>query len=152
MGREAKLASTGKVPAHICWLTQISAMLTIALVFYYPLSRIPFYNGLFAVLLSTTTVYFFSLTYSNTSLYDPDWNLMPTALGIGWVLTTPEEPSLRGLVALSLLFFWSARFAFHNVWRGYTEGLETEDWRYIDFQKNCNGNMTLYWIQSFLFL
>jgi steroid 5-alpha reductase family enzyme len=135
MGREYKLATTGKVPASICWMTQICAMATIAFVFYQPLSEDPYKNGLYAVICATTTVYCFSFTYSNTSLYDPDWNLFPTALGIGWVLTTPEEPSLRGLVALSLLFFWSARFTFHNVWRGYTEGLETEDWRYGDMQK-----------------
>lgn len=152
MGREEVMASTGFVPAHICWCVYAASAATVALVFAAPVSDDPWRNGLAAISLATVTIYAFSFAYSNTSCYDPAWCLLPIFTALGWMATADAAPSARGWCGLGLLLLWFSRYALWWPWPGWTRGVDTEDWRYPELAAKVGGANAVYWVLSLLSL
>eukprot|EP00445_Apocalathium_hangoei_P036817 CAMPEP_0203950244 /NCGR_PEP_ID=MMETSP0359-20131031/84428_1 /ASSEMBLY_ACC=CAM_ASM_000338 /TAXON_ID=268821 /ORGANISM="Scrippsiella Hangoei, Strain SHTV-5" /LENGTH=331 /DNA_ID=CAMNT_0050882401 /DNA_START=48 /DNA_END=1043 /DNA_ORIENTATION=+ len=148
MGREETMASTGFVPARICWITYVLAAASVALCFSAPPCEDPWRVGLLAICVATCVVYVFSFAYSNTSIYDPAWCLLPIFVAVGWMLTAKSSPSPRGWYALGLFVAWFLRYSLWWPWDGWTVGLRTEDWRYIDLAEKIGGVGRLYWLLS----
>lgn len=93
-------------------------------------------------------IYAFSFAFSNTSIYDPAWCLLPIFVAIGWMVTAEASPSTRGCYALALLLLWFARYAAWWPWDGWTVGIHTEDWRYKELADKLGGTGCLYWLLS----
>ncbi len=95
---------------------------------------------------ATVVVFVFSMSFNNTSVYDPYWSVAPASIA-AWLAFGPGSAqglTLRQGVVLSLIFFYALRLTY-NWARGWT-GLGHEDWRYVDF-RNKTGK--LYWLVSF---
>jgi steroid 5-alpha reductase family enzyme len=95
---------------------------------------------------ATVVVFVFSMSFNNTSVYDPYWSVAPASIA-AWLAFGPGSAqglTLRQSVVLSLIFFYALRLTY-NWARGWT-GLGHEDWRYVDF-RNKTGK--LYWLVSF---
>jgi len=152
MGREERMSSTRAVSATVCRLTYIMAFATIALVFQYPISIEPLWNGFYAHVLSTVVIFLFSFSFGNSSLYDPAWVFLPLGLALGWILTSNNnEPAPRGLLLLGLLVIWAIRYNVENFWSGWIHGIDKEDWRYVDLAKKFGEGSVLYWIAGSLY-
>jgi len=111
---------------------------------------------------ATVVIFCFSFVFGNTSLYDPAWCVLPIVLSVGWMLQQhylDDEnnesgigASARAVYTLFLLVIWYARYHNQFPWDGWTKGIDTEDWRYVDMAKKVNHNPILYWILSLLSL
>jgi len=148
------MASTGFVPPHVCWLAYLAAAAAVALCFSNPLgllSMTPWCTGLSAIVMATCAIFAFSFAYSNTSIYDPAWCLLPIFVAVGWMCTASSAPSLRGCYSLGLLLVWYARYALWWPWEGWTVGIHTEDWRYKAVADKV-GNGAVYWLLSLVSL
>ena len=121
MGREEKMPLTRHVPAVGCCLCYIFAVSWIAFVFKVPHFEDPYWNGLCAHLESTVVIWLFSVYFSNSSLYDPAWCILPIALQIGWMMTSPIEPSTRALYSFALTCLWYLRYHCWFPWSGWTK-------------------------------
>ena len=145
MGREVKGARSQKVPASICCLTYIAALVSIAVVFIISPCETAYMNGFAAHIVSTFVVFFFSCAYGNSSLYDPAWYLLPVGVGAGWLFAGGF--SVRGVAAFAGLVCWASRFCLQWPWEGWHAGVEREDWRYVDFSDKISNNAA-YWAWS----
>lgn len=93
---------------------------------------------------ATLVVFVFSLTFRNSSMYDPYWMVVPPAFCLGyWVMGSAID--LRSVIYTLLISAWCARLTFNWV-RGWG-GLDHEDFRYRDLQKQF-GTGALYWLVS----
>jgi len=140
--------STGFVPAYICWLAYLAAAASVAVCFAMPLPWHPWQIGLLAICAATFSIYAFSFAYSNTSVYDPAWCLLPIFVAVGWMSTAESAPSSRGWYAFALLVSWYLRYALWWPWDGWTVGIHTEDWRYKQLADKVGGAGALYWLLS----
>ena len=151
MGREEVMESTRYVSDSVCWLCYAATLATIVFMFLEE-ERLPYndkyWNGFLIHSASTVTIFCFSFVYSNTSLYDPAWCILPIAMGAGWMLTGEGSPSTRGLIAWALLWIWFARYNISWPWDGWVHGIKTEDWRYIETAKVTGSGTPLYWLAS----
>ncbi len=96
--------------------------------------------------IATVVVFLFSLVYSNSSIYDPYWSVIPPFIALFWIWMAPEKANLfRQIVVLSLISLWAIRLTANWV-RGW-KGLEHEDWRYQNIAAKTGK---LYWPVSFL--
>ena len=116
MGREEKTVHTGSVPCSICWVSQLSYLVTIAYFFVHPYSDDAYVNGLVATTAATHVCFVFGFLWGNTSVYDPYWHLSPIALALGWISTSPHPISLRGGLSLAALMLWFGRFQVQWPW------------------------------------
>ncbi len=103
-----------------------------------------FWKILMADVIGTVVVFFFSMVFNNSSMYDPYWSVQPFVIAIflAWPL---QELSLMGMIVLFMVFLYALRLTL-NFYRGWT-GMKHEDWRYRNFRK---GFPKLYWPISFL--
>ena len=95
---------------------------------------------------ATVTVFVFSRSFNNTSVYDPYWSVAPASIAF-WLVFGPGSASavtLRQGVVLALVSFYALRLTY-NWARGWP-GLQHEDWRYADFRQKTGK---LYWLVSF---
>ena len=95
---------------------------------------------------ATITVFVFSRSFNNTSVYDPYWSIAPASIAF-WLVFGPGSASaltLRQGVVLALVSFYALRLTWNWV-RGWP-GLQHEDWRYADFRQKTGK---LYWLVSF---
>lgn len=95
---------------------------------------------------ATLTVFVFSRSFDNTSLYDPYWSVAPASIAF-WLALGPGSAgglTLRQGVVLALISFYAVRLTF-NWARGWT-GLRHEDWRYVELRQKTGK---LYWPVSF---
>ncbi|MEW5739379.1 MAG: DUF1295 domain-containing protein [Myxococcota bacterium] len=94
---------------------------------------------------ATVTVFVFSRTFDNTSVYDPYWSVAPPVIAL-WLVLVPGGGLLeaRQVLVLALTFAYGARLTF-NWARGWA-GLKHEDWRYADFRQKTGK---AYWLVSF---
>lgn len=99
---------------------------------------------LIADFVATAVVFAFSYIYSNSSFYDPYWSVIPIIIALSMIFFA-EPVTLRQGVVFILVAAWGLRLTFNWV-RRWT-GIEDEDWRYVDLQKQTGG---LYWLVSFL--
>jgi len=143
-----------RVSAAWCWLAYIVAFVASGLAASafdagYP-ELGPLWSGLLLNLLATCVVWCFSLTASNTSVYDPYWCLAPLLLAFYWKAHAPGgfywyEP--RETAVIVLLWAWAIRFFWRVPWDGWTVGLAHEDWRYAQLRAQMPSE-AIYWAFS----
>ncbi|MDP1823825.1 MAG: DUF1295 domain-containing protein [Archangium sp.] len=95
---------------------------------------------------ATITVFVFSRSFDNTSVYDPYWSVAPASIA-AWLALGPGSANgltLRQGVVLTLIALYAARLTF-NWARGWA-GLGHEDWRYVEVRRKTGR---LYWLASF---
>ncbi len=95
---------------------------------------------------ATVTVFVFSRSFDNTSLYDPYWSVAPASIA-AWLALGPGSAqglTLRQGVVLALIFLYALRLTFN--WARSWAGLKHEDWRYVGFRTQTGK---LYWLVSF---
>lgn len=100
-----------------------------------------------ADLAATIVVFIFSVITRNSSMYDPYWSVAPLPIALYW-LTRPGSDGLsnpRHLLIFVLLCLWALRLT--SNWALQWRGLEHEDWRYRDIQRQTG---IWYWPVSFL--
>jgi steroid 5-alpha reductase family enzyme len=100
-----------------------------------------------ADLVATLVVFLFSVTFDNSSFYDPYWSIAPIPLALFWTQTPLAAGAslARQCVVVALVTCWGARLTW-NWLRGWT-GLEHEDWRYLDLRARSGR---AYWLVSFV--
>jgi steroid 5-alpha reductase family enzyme len=102
-------------------------------------------NVLIADVAATILVFIFSIIFSNSSIYDPYWSVVPPVIVIYLIRHFPNGDHFRQLVILILVLFWSIRLTL-NWFRGW-KGISHQDWRYTSIAEKTGK---LYWPVSFL--
>lgn len=102
-------------------------------------------NVLIADVVATIIVFAFSVIFSNSSLYDPYWSVIPPIIVIYLIKLFPEGNEIRQWIIFALVLFWSLRLTI-NWLRGWS-GLNHQDWRYTNIAKKTG---VFYWPVSFL--
>ena len=102
-------------------------------------------NVLIVDVVATIIVFVFSVILNNSSVYDPYWSVAPPVIVIYLITLFPEGNTVRQLVVLALVLFWSLRLTI-NWLRGWP-GLHHQDWRYINIAEKTG---IFYWPVSFL--
>src|SRR5258707_2069144 len=100
-----------------------------------------------ADLAATIVVFIFSVITRNSSMYDPYWSVAPVPIALYW-LAQPGSDGLtnpRHVLIFVLLCLWALRLT--GNWALQWRGLEHEDWRYRDIQRQAGA---WYWPVSFL--
>lgn len=95
---------------------------------------------------ATITVFVFSRSFDNTSLYDPYWSVAPASIAL-WLALGPGSAgglTLRQGVIVTLVCLYAARLTFN--WARQWRGLRHEDWRYVELRAKTGK---LYWLVSF---
>lgn len=100
-----------------------------------------------ADLAGMVVVFGFSITWNNSSLYDPYWSVAPALFAAFWWVSGwgMGDFQLRALFIPGLVLVWSLRLTLN--WAVRWGGLKHEDWRYVR-QREVHGR--LYWPVSFL--
>jgi steroid 5-alpha reductase family enzyme len=80
---------------------------------------------------ATIAVFAFSMSFDNSSFYDPYWSVAPFAIASYWSDAPGANQARQGLVLFALAF-WGARLTWN--WYRQWHGLEHEDWRYVDIR------------------
>jgi steroid 5-alpha reductase family enzyme len=107
--------------------------------------RHPIEIALAADVAATVVVFGFSYVFDNSSFYDLYWSEIPPVIALYFVAAAePDAVLARQVLVVVLVTLWAARLSL-NWLRGW-EGLEHEDWRYVDLRAS-QGRM--YWIASF---
>lgn len=89
----------------------------------------PLWAGFAADFVATAVIFCFSLTYRNSSFYDPYWSVIPPLLMLYWMVCYPAAmDSPRSWLVLVLVWAWGVRLTAN--WSLYWPGLHHEDWRY----------------------
>ena len=102
-------------------------------------------NLFIADVIATVVIFIFSMIFSNSSVYDPYWSVIPPVLAIYLMIIFPGGNQSRQLVIVALILFWSIRLTF-NWLRGW-QGLRHQDWRYTSIAEKTGK---WYWPVSFL--
>ena len=102
-------------------------------------------NVLIADIAATIVIFIFSVIFSNSSVYDAYWSVVPPVIVVCLMKQFPQGDQFRQKVILALVLFWSIRLTF-NWFRGW-HGLSHQDWRYTSIAEKT-GNW--YWPVSFL--
>ena len=98
-----------------------------------------------ADLVAMLAVFFFSVGFDNSSIYDPYWSVAPVPIALSWLLFQGAAGvRLRQIVVIVLLAAWAIRLTTNCIVRW--QGLEHEDWRYAGYRRLGAG----YWPVSFL--
>jgi len=98
----------------------------------------PLLDMLVADLVATAVVFLFSRAYSNCSVYDAYWSVIPPFIALYWFAVGASEVStLRELLVLGLILYWSTRLTLN--WAYHWEGLHHEDWRYVGLREQAPG-------------
>jgi steroid 5-alpha reductase family enzyme len=102
-------------------------------------------NLFIADAIATGVIFIFSMIFSNSSVYDPYWSVVPPVIAIYLVFILPAGNHPRQLVITALVLFWSIRLTF-NWLRGW-QGLRHQDWRYTSIAEKTGK---FYWPVSFI--
>jgi steroid 5-alpha reductase family enzyme len=102
-------------------------------------------NVFVADVIATVVVFSFSVIFTNSSVYDPYWSVVPPIIVIYIMNLFPEGNFLRQMVILALVSFWSIRLTL-NWFRGW-KGFKHQDWRYTRISEKTGK---LFWPVSFL--
>src|SRR5659263_268439 len=84
-------------------------------------------NLFIADVIATVVIFMFSMIFSNSSVYDPYWSVVPPMIAIYLMIIFPVANQPRQLLVVTLVLFWSIRLTF-NWLRGW-QGLRHQDWR-----------------------
>ena len=93
------------------------------------------YDILIIDIIATIIIYIFSLYYSNSSIYDPYWSVIPPFILL-YFISIKIDINIQSYMLLFSVLFWGVRLTFNWV-RGWP-GMHHEDWRYIDM-RNYSG-------------
>lgn len=93
----------------------------------------PLIKALWADIGATLVIYVFSCVYRNASFYDAYWSVAPPLLAVYFFIAHDAAFDLRAIVVFALVWAWAIRLT-HNWARGW-QGLNHEDWRYVDIQQ-----------------
>ena len=93
------------------------------------------YDILIVDIIATIIIYIFSLYYSNSSIYDPYWSVIPPFILL-YFISIKIDINIQSYMLLFSVLFWGIRLTFNWV-RGWP-GMHHEDWRYIDM-RNYSG-------------
>ena len=121
-----------------------AAMVGGAMAYLYCESLDLIFRILIADIAATCMVFGASYALNNSSLYDPYWSVAPIVIA-GFILSLPETPDPRFMIAFSLTALWGIRLT--RNWLKTWEGLGTEDWRYQSLAVQTGRG---YWWVSFL--
>lgn len=102
-------------------------------------------NLFIADVIATVVIFMFSMIFSNSSVYDPYWSVVPPMIAIYLMIIFPVANQPRQLLVVTLVLFWSIRLTF-NWLRGW-QGLRHQDWRYTSIAEQTGK---WYWPVSFL--
>jgi steroid 5-alpha reductase family enzyme len=102
-------------------------------------------NLFIADVIATAVIFIFSMIFSNSSVYDPYWSIVPPVIVIYLVTVLPDANRPRQLVIAGLILFWGIRLTL-NWLRGW-QGLRHQDWRYSSIAEKTGK---WYWSVSFL--
>ena len=106
----------------------------------------PIIVALIADVAATLIVYAFSMLFSNASLYDPYWSVIPPFIAFYWLfLETNWDFNVRKIVVFVLLLIWGIRLTYN--WLRRWQGLQDVDWRYKQLK---NKNPKLFWLTNLL--
>lgn len=104
----------------------------------------PVSDMLVADIAATLIVFIFSLSFRNSSIYDPYWSVYPIFIAWWWTFTYRGEGDIyRNIAVLVLVTIWGIRLTW-NWARGW-QGLAHEDWRY---RKLSEDTGRMYWLVS----
>jgi len=98
-----------------------------------------------ADLIGTIIIFFFSMLFNNSSMYDPYWSVKPFVIAVFYfIVSSTKEISIPQVIFLLLIGLYALRLT-ANFYVGW-ENIKHEDWRYRDFRKNFPS---FYWPISF---
>jgi len=99
-----------------------------------------------ADLIGTVIIFFFSMLFNNSSMYDPYWSVKPIVIAIFYfIIASATEITIPQIIFLLLIGLYALRLT-ANFYVGWND-IKHEDWRYRDFRKNFPA---FYWPISFL--
>jgi steroid 5-alpha reductase family enzyme len=124
------------------YLAALAAAFVVGLVMT---SANPVFTALAADTVATLVIFAFSMTFSNSSLYDPYWSVAPPAIALYWMQVSSGGggSSVRHALVLWLVVAWGARLTYN--WACGWPGLHHEDWRYRELRANAR---LPYWLVS----
>jgi len=117
------------------WIAYATALLAALIALWQPwiaIGESVLVRALVADVLATVVIFAFSIAFANASFYDAYWSVAPPFLAGYFLLVQDATLDVRTLLVLSLVFAWAVRLT-HNWARGW-QGLQHEDWRYIDLR------------------
>ena len=98
-----------------------------------------------ADLIGTVIIFFFSMLFNNSSMYDPYWSVKPIVIATFYfVVALANEVTIPHIIFLLLIGLYALRLT-ANFYVGWTD-IKHEDWRYRDFRKIFPS---FYWPISF---
>jgi steroid 5-alpha reductase family enzyme len=85
-------------------------------------------------IIATLFIFFLSIIFKNTSLYDPYWSFAPIPIFIYWLIFSGAFSNLttKQIIVLAIVTIWGIRLTLNWI-RGW-QGLNHEDWRYTKFR------------------
>jgi steroid 5-alpha reductase family enzyme len=111
----------------VCFVAYLVAIVfALGFLYYYKGSMSDLWMMLVADIIATIIVFIFSVSFKNSSLYDPYWSVAPPLIAIYWLIN--GNVNLVGYLMLFAIMVWAIRLTF-NWARGW-QGLHHEDWRY----------------------
>ena len=144
MTKKSKINKTGSL--LIVAMAYVVALLAADLYIAFFPSASFLWTLFWADVVATVVIFLFSVLFSNSSIYDPYWSVIPPF--IAWLLISqsPEDANTaRQILVMALVIIWSARLTL-NWARGWA-GLHHEDWRYENIAEKTGR---FYWPVSFL--
>lgn len=111
-------------------------------VIYLPLSH-PIYTSAIAAVIATFVIFAFSFVFNNSSFYDPFWSLISFFMMLYFLDGTNPLFSTRSTLLFIGIVFYTLRLT--GNWAYNFQGVDHEDWRYIDLQKKTGK---WYWLVS----
>jgi steroid 5-alpha reductase family enzyme len=107
-------------------------------------SGVPVIGGLAVAVASFVLLWMISVALENASIVDIYWGPGFVVIGVFYLLTSPEGPHPRGLLAVALAAIWGFRLALHIGIRNAGAG---EDFRYRKWRDEAGASF--WWISLF---
>ncbi len=126
-------------------LAYLSAVAVAGVVVLATGDRHPIVVAVVADVAATLAIFAWSMSVSNSSVYDAYWSVAPPLIGAYWLIAAGDRgaSAARQSVVLGLVVLWAVRLT-ANWARGWS-GLGHEDWRYVDMRAQAKGP---YWLVS----
>ena len=101
----------------------------------------PMLKILIADIIATFIIYSFSVSYKNSSFYDPYWSVIPPIIAFFWLAENNYIINTPSILLMVAVLFWSLRLTYN--WMKTWDGLHHEDWRYIDMRNNLGNSFEI---------
>ncbi len=97
------------------------------------LDRHPLAEVLVADIVATIVVFIFSVSFRNSSFYDPFWSVAPPVIAAWFIVISEGAVSIRQWLLMALIVVWSIRLT--GNWLYGWSGMGHEDWRYVQLRE-----------------